>query len=1026
MLNWVKKIFSRSSPANGDVASPAPQATSQSLTAAANEQMRRGDFTAAVTNYREAINQSPESAEYHCSLAFALKELAQIDESKAHIAEALRLDPHHADAYYLLANLDQQSGNINDAIAHLRRAVEYNAKFEVAYCELSFLLFQTGSLDAAVDIANTGIKHCPDSADLHFYLGNFLHAQQNSETAIIHFDRALAIQPWREDALNNLSLCLLRAGKLERAITAMKQVAILQPSSISNLNDLAGSLLAAAHSNEAGINFLRALMIAPDDLVILLNAGRAKLAIEKAADAIPYLERALALEPRHCEGLQYLGDALIAVGKSDEGFAKYREAEQIDPHAAGVYLRFANAYFATDDNANALSNYRRALICDPSVLSAYLNGGIALKSLKREDEAVKQFQHALSLQPGMYQAHLNLGATLHVLKKFDEALTHYQHALDIHPDFPDAIVNVGSLQMETNRHKDAIASFHKALSLEANHLNAHLNLATALTKTKENQAALISCHNVLALNPAHATAWSNLGCLLHEMGKFDEATRCFHRALTLDYDNAQTHYNLGNALSALQQFESGVECYREAIRLKPSLTGAYGNLANILSDIGRFDESMETYRQALQCGPVDFKVYSNMLFVRNYMPNQSTAKLIEEAAHYGELATQKAQPYTAWPNSVDPQRRLRIGLVSGDLRHHPVGFFVDSTLAAFAAKNDCAVDIIAYSNYDHTDYLTERIKSHCYAWRLIADMSDEKVSKQIRSDDIDILLDLSGHSSMNRLPLFAWKAAPVQASWLGYFATTGLPAIDYFIADPWSIPKGNEDQFTETVWNLPETRFCFTAPDTDIGVSALPALNNGYVTFGCFNNLSKMTDQVVALWARIMHDTPGSRLFLKSIQLGGEKVCKEVVERFAVHGIAEDRLQMEGFTSRADYLAAYHRVDIALDPFPYTGGATTAESLWMGVPVFTLTGERLIGRQGTGLMMNAGLHDWVATNEDDYLQGVIRHASDLARLSALRAGLRAQVLASPLFDAKRLVHHFEEALRGMWATWCEQQSTKTH
>jgi predicted O-linked N-acetylglucosamine transferase (SPINDLY family) len=268
--------------------------------------------------------------------------------------------------------------------------------------------------------------------------------------------------------------------------------------------------------------------------------------------------------------------------------------------------------------------------------------------------------------------------------------------------------------------------------------------------------------------------------------------------------------------------------------------------------------------------------------------------------------------------------------------------------------------------------------------------------------------------------MFAWKPAPVQASWLGYFATTGVAAIDYLIADPWTLPPSEDAHFTEQIWRLPETRLCFTPPEADVAVSPLPALTNGHVTFGCFNNLTKMNDGVVALWSRVLQAVPGSRLRLKAKQLDEASVRASVLERFAAQGIGAERLVLEGRSRRADYLASYGQVDIGLDPFPFTGGTTSAESLWMGVPVLTLAGDRLVSRQGVGLMMNAGLADWVALDADDYVARAVAHAADLPRLAALRSGLRQQVQASPIFDAQRFAPLFEAVLRGMWRRWCEQ------
>jgi len=287
---------------------------------------------------------------------------------------------------------------------------------------------------------------------------------------------------------------------------------------------------------------------------------------------------------------------------------------------------------------------------------------------------------------------------------------------------------------------------------------------------------------------------------------------------------------------------------------------------------------------------------------------------------------------------------------------------------------------------------------------------------------VHVLLDLSGHTIHNRLPMFAYQPAPVQASWLGYLATTGVAAIDYLIADSWTLPTTDEASFTEKIWRLPETYLCFTPPEVEVAVSPLPALTEGCVTFGSFNSLTKMTDEVVALWARVLAAVPGSRLYLKTRQLKESAIRQSIIECYAAHGIESDQLILEDVVpGRAEHLATYHRVDIALDPFPYPGITTSAEALWMGVPVLTLAGGRFLSRQGVGLLMNTGLPEWVASDPDDYVARAALHAGDLQGLAALRASLRDRFLASPICDAKRFARHFELALEGMWKKNLSQQ-----
>jgi predicted O-linked N-acetylglucosamine transferase (SPINDLY family) len=440
-----------------------------------------------------------------------------------------------------------------------------------------------------------------------------------------------------------------------------------------------------------------------------------------------------------------------------------------------------------------------------------------------------------------------------------------------------------------------------------------------------------------------------------------------------------------------------------------------------LATFGLFDQAEESILNALRIKPDYIEAWSNLLRLQLFRVDQPAAELFSKARQYGELVARRSRRYSEWPNTPEPERRLRVAFVSGDLWNHPVGHFVEGVLGALRAQASDRIELVAYATHTVEDEVTARIKAMCHRWQSAVTLTDEEFARRIRADGIDILIDLSGHTAYNRLPVFAWKPVPVQATWLGYLATTGVREIDYVIADAWTLPPGDEANFTESIWRLPDSYLCFTPPAEDTGVGPLPAVRNGHVTFGSFNNLSKMNDSVVTLWARVMHAVPDSRLFLKSPQFREPSVHASVRERFARHGIADSRLALEKPIPRTAYLSAYHRLDIALDPFPYPGITTSVESLWMGVPVLTLAGDRFNSRQGMGLLMNAGLPDWIAADADDYVAKAAAHAGDLPRLEALRSGLRAQVHASPFFDAPRFAGNFEAAVRSMWRQWCAKQ-----
>jgi len=544
-------------------------------------------------------------------------------------------------------------------------------------------------------------------------------------------------------------------------------------------------------------------------------------------------------------------------------------------------------------------------------------------------------------------------------------------------------------------------------------------LGTALQMQKKTSLHVLQ--RAAELLPDDAEAHSNLGNALREKGMLGEASASYRRALELAPNHVPALCNLGSVLNEKGYFAESLACFRRAIAVNPENEVVHYNLGNILRAAGMHDQAVASYRRSLECDANLVEARSNLLFSLNLHPSATAEEKFEEAVRFGNFAAHKAQKYRSWANRADSNRCLRVGLVSGDFRNHAVGYFLLGGLAELAGNAADRLKLYAYSNNLHADELTEAIKACCHVWRSVGALSDRALAEQIRADGIDILIDLSGHTACNRLLMFAWKPAPVQVTWLGYFATTGVEAIDYLIADPWTLPNSEEQWFIERIWRLPETRLCFSAPTEHAEVSPLPALANGYVTFGCFNNLSKLNDDVVVLWSKILASVPASRLFLKSLQLKDAWMHQETIKRFAVHGIGDERIVLEGFEPRAKYLAAYQRVDITLDPFPYPGGTTTVESLWMGVPVLTLEGDCFLSRQGVGLLINADLPDWIAADAEDYVSRAVSHANNLQLLASLRQGLRQKLMLSPVFDTPRFAYHLEQALRGMWQRWCAEQ-----
>jgi protein O-GlcNAc transferase len=777
----------------------------------------------------------------------------------------------------------------------------------------------------------------------------------------------------------------------------------------------------AGRLQEALENYDAAIRLKPDFGRCHFNRGNVLLELGNLQDALDAYANALTYKPDSAAAYFNSGNAHARLGQREASIAAYRQALALRPEFADAEVAMGVVSQELKCLDDAIACFRRALAIEPDYAEVYYNLGGALAEQGKLDEAVSNFRRSLELKPNYWEAHLKLGIALADLGQFEAAAASYTAALKIRPDSIEAYNNLATALIVRGEHEAAVEGYRQALIFAPDRAEIHNNLGVALKSLGKLEDATASYRRALAINPKFAEAHSNLATALHKLGRTEEALNSYNLALEIDPDNADVHNNLGVLQNQLGQLERAVESYCRALEKKPDYVDSLSNLGSVQSDLGRLDAALGSYRRALEINPDYNLARSNLLFIQNYLVDHSSSELLAEARCFGEAAARQARPYTTWSNIPTPTRTLRIGFVSADLRQHPVGYFAENVLTALAHIAEEHLELFAYSNSTQVDATTARIKACCAGWHEVYSLSDEHLARLVRNDGIDILIDLSGHTGENRLPMFAWKPAPIQVSWLGYFATTGVAAIDYLIADPWTLPESEESNFTETIWRLPETRLCFTPPAEAPDVGPLPALSNCQVTFGCLNNLTKINDQVVALWARILMATPSSLLLLKARSLGEVSVQQNVRSRFADHGVAPQRLILEQYVPRGDYLATYNSVDIALDPFPFPGGTTTAEALWMGVPVLTLAGRQFLARQGVGLLMNAGLPEWVASDQDDYLSRAVAHASDLQRLASLRAGLRQQVLASPIFDAPRFARHFEAALRGMWEKWCHEQ-----
>jgi predicted O-linked N-acetylglucosamine transferase (SPINDLY family) len=621
---------------------------------------------------------------------------------------------------------------------------------------------------------------------------------------------------------------------------------------------------------------------------------------------------------------------------------------------------------------------------DPSAEAEY-NRGVTFHSAERFTEAVECYRRAIALRPNLGEAHNNLGTALQRLGRIDEALACFQRAKELLADSPDVSNNLGMVLHAMGRWEAAAESYRQAL----------------------------------ARRPDLPEALNNLGHTLQKMGRAEESLDCFRQAMRLRPDSPGIVNNLGNVLKELGRLDEAIACYDRALGLRPAYPEALNNLGNALKDSGRLDLALAAYDQALELRPDYAVAHSGRVYTLHFHPDYDTAAIFQEHVRWNQRhARPLARFIQPHDNDPSPHRRLRIGYVSADLYDHVIGRFMLPLLA-----NHNEFEIFCYASVACPDAMTERLRGYADVWRGVVGLNDEQLADLIRQDRIDILVDLTMHMGSSRLLAFARKPAPVQVTYLAYCGTTGLEAMDYRLTDPYLDPMDTTPtqeatrlpNYSEQSVHLPRTWWCYRPPEDVPEVGPLPAVEAGRVTFGCLNNFCKITSPTWDAWGQLLQAVPSARLMVHACE-GTHR--QQARDRLAQAGVDPARLEFAGFQPLAQYFHRYGEIDIALDPFPYTGGTTTCDALWMGVPVVSLAGRTAVSRGGLSILTNVGLGEWVARSPQEYVRMAAQLAGDLPRLQQLRQTLRERMKRSPLMDERSFATDMEAAYRRMWQTWC--------
>eukprot|EP00163_Fabomonas_tropica_P034893 TRINITY_DN9955_c0_g1_i2.p1 TRINITY_DN9955_c0_g1~~TRINITY_DN9955_c0_g1_i2.p1 ORF type:complete len:727 (-),score=179.58 TRINITY_DN9955_c0_g1_i2:156-2336(-) len=671
--------------------------------------------------------------------------------------------------------------------------------------------------------------------------------------------------------------------------------------------------------------------------------------------------------------------------------------------------------------------YKEAIELSPTYAPAFYNLGVAYAEEGRFPESESAYKTAIELKPDYVEALCNLGVIYKRLNKITDAIDMYEKALAINMNFAIAKNNYAialtdlATQIKGEDPKKALKLYKKSLMYSPDYADTLYNTGVLYGELRKFQKALMFYHMTLHLNPRHAESYNNIGVIYKHWENLEMAHYFYEAALAINPHFVNTLNNIGVVLTLQGQSEKALEHLTHAIKIKPDYAEAYNNLGVLYRDLGEMQSCISCYEECrrLATTPEEHRLASqNRLLGLNYPYSYDPIWVSKEHLAWGKEFEASITPRSEWKGARDPDKKIKIGLVSADYFKHSVSYFATSILMHHDRDQ---FHITCYSNTPRCDDKTELMKTYADDWRDLVYKPVDAIVDMIVEDEIDILVDLSGHTNGNCLAVFASKAAPVQVTHIGYPNTTGLSRIDYRITDATVDPESSKQIYSEKLVRLPDCFLCYT-PALEVGpVSQAPCERFGYVTFGSFNNLAKVTDKVIALWSRVLLAVPHSRLVLKCKPFNSASSRHRILSMFEANGVSTSRVALMSLIPETkDHMQAYSMLDISLDTFPYAGTTTTTESLYMGVPCITLKGgDNHAHNVGVSLMTAVGLPQFVAHSEAEYVDIAVREARSIPHLVKQRAGLREQFISSPMCDGPTYMQNLQKEWRSMWQTYCQ-------
>lgn len=870
----------------------------------------------------------------------------------------------------------------------------------------------------ALPYFETALDQDPDFIPYYINFANALMGAGAPEKAVPIFKKALAINPRNGAVRNGLAHAYAMQGALEEATDLFLEIAASGRDDANLERMLATILKDQGRLDEAFSHAEKAVLLdnTPDNRNALGIVSLAQGNFEAAKDIF----RALTLDtPNFADGWNNLGIVFKKEASYKEAEVAFRQALSLAPTDGAIMggLAYTLARQNRMDEAEAL--YEKASLLLPEDVTLLNNKALFLQQKGDLAAAQSLLEKALTVSPDNPSVINNLGSVYRGLKLYDKAIALLERLLEKEEASAGLYNNIGLIYFDCNKWSEAEIYFKKALEKDQSLPEASNNYANLLMRRNKYDEAEAMYLQALEARADYPEALGGLGNLCLRQREYDKAKGYFEQVLEISPGHPLPLYSLGVLLWNQNDFSAAMP-YFEELAAREETSPLYLNMLGV-SAVSMCDceKAFAAFRRMIDLPDNNIpSFHSNYIFALHYDEKMSDEDIFDAHLEWNRrYAAEEKDLSRPHKNLRNPDKKLKIAYLSGDFRAHSVAFFAAPLLEAHDRSQ---VEVYAYSNVQKPDKMTGEIKQTVDHWKDIVGLTTEELLAQVLEDEIDILIDLSGHTADNHMVLFTAKAAPVQASYLGYPNTTGLDAMDYRIVDDWTDPIGTDKWATETLVRLPESFLCYRPHRRDVpDVAPAPHLTKGHVTFGCFNNLSKVGPSVLSAWGAILAASPEAHLFLKAKQIGDDDIRARVEEGLLSAGARPDQLIFESYAPNLyEHLSLYGRVDLALDSFPYNGTTTTCEALWMGVPVLTYSGHRHSGRVSSSILTTVGMDAFVATDRDDYIAKAISFARDPASLASCRAGLREKMASSPLCDEQRFARHMEDAYREMWRTYC--------